>query len=277
MSGDRPTVQAELLRPREIEAALAERSVVYLPLGSIEWHSHHLPMGLDGLTAHGVCVEAAARTGGIVMPTLYYGTGGGHTTYPWTIMTDTDGPLAELLSRSLQRLDDAGVEIAVLFTGHFAPEQIHLVDRLTSEWVDHRNLHVIGLSVSQAPARLPPDHAGVFETTLLSALWPARVDLSQLATPIDASSIDPDGNVFGHHRHDPAHPLHGIFGPDPRQYEPAAAAGLLDDIVTWTSQQVDAARAEIRLRSQRSPTPDFAYTFMRQNPGADRFTETDRS
>jgi creatinine amidohydrolase len=248
MSTNRPTVRAELLRPREIEAALAERSVVYLPLGSIEWHSHHLPIGLDGLNAHGVCVEAAARTGGIVMPTLYYGTGGGHTTYPWTFMTETDAPIADLLNQSLQRLADARVEMAVLFTGHFAPEQIDLVDRLTVDWANQRNLNVIGLSIHQAPTRLPPDHAGIFETTLMSALWPDRVDLTQLATLVDAPSVDPDGNVHGNHRHDPAHPLHGIFGPDPRHFDPAAAAGLLDDVVIWTTQQVDAADDERRPR-----------------------------
>ncbi len=52
-------VQVELLLPHEISEALAARSVVYLPLGSIEYHSHHLPVGLDGLNAHGVCTRAA--------------------------------------------------------------------------------------------------------------------------------------------------------------------------------------------------------------------------
>ena len=82
MTADLQHVQAEFLLPHEVDAALAARSVVYLPLGSVEFHSAHLPIGLDGLNAHGVCLRAAARSGGIVLPTLYYGVGGGHTAYP---------------------------------------------------------------------------------------------------------------------------------------------------------------------------------------------------
>jgi creatinine amidohydrolase len=78
--------QIERLRPHQIEAALAERSLIYLPLGTIEWHCHHLPVGLDALTAQGLCLLAAEETGGLVWPVLYYGTGGGHGAFPWTVM-----------------------------------------------------------------------------------------------------------------------------------------------------------------------------------------------
>ena len=79
-------VRLELQNPSQIASALAERSVIYVPLGTYEWHGQHLPIGLDALTAHGVCCVAAQRDGGLVCPPLYYGTGGGHGDYPWTIM-----------------------------------------------------------------------------------------------------------------------------------------------------------------------------------------------
>ncbi len=60
------TRQIERLRPHQIAAALAERSLIYVPLGTIEWHCHHLPVGLDGLTAHGLCLIAAEQTGALV-------------------------------------------------------------------------------------------------------------------------------------------------------------------------------------------------------------------
>jgi creatinine amidohydrolase len=234
-------VQAELLLPHEIDAALAHRSVVYLPLGSIEFHSAHLPIGLDGLNAHGVCARAASTSGGIVLPTLYYGTGGGHTTYPWTIMAPA-ATLADLLTRSLQRLADFGVRLAVLFTGHFADEQLSMIDGIADEWNGGTtSLRVLALAVNRSDASVPPDHAGVFETSLLSAMWPDRVEIDRLPSLSDAPTIDPDGDVMGAHRHDPAHPLHGVFGPDPRAYDPDAAPGLLDEIVRWTVRQVDHA------------------------------------
>lgn len=233
-------VQAELLLPYEIEAALTAQPVAYLPLGSIEYHSRHLPIGLDGLNAHGVCTRAAQRTGGIVLPTLYYGTGGGHTGYPWTIMATTSAPLAELLETSLRRMAEFGVAVAVLFTGHFADEQLAMIDGLAQRWnAGGSSLKVLALSVSRTSTVVAPDHAGIFETTLLAALWPDRVQLGQLPSVTDAPAEDPPGSVGYDHRHDPAHPLWGVMGPDPRAADLGQAESLLEDVVGWTSETVE--------------------------------------
>ncbi len=236
-------VQAELMLPHEIDAALASRSLVYLPLGSLEYHSHHLPIGLDGLTAHGVCTRAAGRTGGIVLPPLWFGTGGTHTSYPWTIMAPTPKPLRELLETALQRLGESGVGLAVLLTGHFADEQLDLIDTVATRWNETRQAPtVLALSVNRSDAHLAPDHAGVFETTLLAALRPDRVDLSRLP-PLDERPADPPVDGRWDHRHDPRHPLWGVMGPDPRTSDLTAAERLLDQVVTWTADRVDQAAA----------------------------------
>ena len=41
----------EELFPHQLEARLADVPILVLPFGTIEWHSHHLPLGLDGLVA----------------------------------------------------------------------------------------------------------------------------------------------------------------------------------------------------------------------------------
>lgn len=240
MSDITTDVQVELLLPHEIDDALAKRSVVYIPLGSIEYHSRHLPVGLDGLNAHGVCIRAAARTGGIVLPALYYGVGGGHTSYPWTIMANSGPPLSDLLEETLRRLASFEVKVAVLFTGHFSDEQLVLIDELADRWNASRpSPKALALSVNRTDARTAPDHAGIFETTLLSSMWPDRVQLDRLPSlsEVPADSSDP---VAGYdHRHDPAHPLWGVMGPDPRSYDPDHASALLEDVVSWTTAQVD--------------------------------------
>ncbi len=245
VTADFGAVQAELLLPHEVAAALAARSVVYLPLGSIEFHSAHLPIGLDGLTAHGVCLRAAARAGGVVLPPLFTGVGGGHTNYPWTIMATTEQPLRALLELSLRRLQDFGVRTVVLFTGHFADEQLALIDDVAGSWnAGDSGTQVLALAVNRARAHLAPDHAGLFETSLLSALWPERVHLQRLPGLASAPSLDPDGDVHGPQRHDPQHPLYGVFGPDPRTFDPARAAELLAEIVAWTIGRLDRADQE---------------------------------
>ncbi|MDH3652624.1 MAG: creatininase family protein, partial [Saprospiraceae bacterium] len=78
-------VQMELLAPKEIDALVAEKSIVYVPLGAIEYHGPHLPIGLDSLTSHGLCLATAKNIGGVVMPPLYYGMTGSIGHHPWTI------------------------------------------------------------------------------------------------------------------------------------------------------------------------------------------------
>ena len=38
------------------------------PLGALEWHGDHLPLGLDGLVAEAFCERLAEATGGILLP-----------------------------------------------------------------------------------------------------------------------------------------------------------------------------------------------------------------
>jgi creatinine amidohydrolase len=253
MSADLTAVQAELLLPHEIDAALAARSVVYLPLGSIEFHAAHLPIGLDGLTAHGVCTRAAAAGGGIVLPTLFYGVGGGHTAYPWTIMANSPTTIAELLEQSFRRLQDFAVRVAVVFTGHFADEQLAMINDIAQRWNTAGNrLRVLALSINGSDAGVFPDHAGVFETSALYAIWPGRVQLDRLPGLTGAPSVDPGGDVMGSHRHDPEHPLHGVFGPDPRLFQPARAGDLLGELVSWTVGQVDQATESTSVTAERT-------------------------
>ncbi|MCC5974690.1 MAG: creatininase family protein [Rubellimicrobium sp.] len=226
-----PEVRLERLGPTDIRAAIAARPLVYLPLGTCEWHGEHLPVGLDALTAEAICTTAARRGGGLVFPVLHYGTGGGHGDYPWTIMVRQD-QIEPLLVRSIQRLSDFGVTTVVLFSGHFAGEQIAMIDAVARDWNNTGSpLRVMSFAVSQATdCGIAPDHAALFETTLLAAIHPDLVRLDRLP---DAPAADPGGNPMGPHRHDPSHPLYGIFGPDPRQFDLAAARPLLDRIVTW--------------------------------------------
>jgi creatinine amidohydrolase len=225
--------QIERLRPDQIDAALAERSLIYLPLGTIEWHCYHLPVGLDGLTAHGLCLAAAEQTGGLVWPVLYYGTGGGHGALPWTVMMPIGDEIEVLLRFTLRRLSELGVAEVVLFSGHFADEQLALIDALAIDWnrQGHRP-HLRSLAVNRARIPdFPPDHAGLFETSLLQGIDASLVDTARLGLGAD----DKD-------RFDPSSPLWGIVGADPRQTPPLSASDLAARLTDWlVSNAVDSA------------------------------------
>ena len=65
-------VQFEEMFPWEFAQALARAPICYVPLGTLEWHGEHNAVGLDAIKAHAVCVHAARRSGGIVVPPLYW-------------------------------------------------------------------------------------------------------------------------------------------------------------------------------------------------------------
>ena len=233
----RKEVRAELMLPWQTREALAARPVAYIPLGTIEWHCEHLPVGLDALTAHGVCAQAALEDGGLVLPALHYGTGGGHGAYPWTIMMDGDAEISAQLGKTLSRLEDFGCRLAVLFSGHFADSQLAMIDRIAAGWNGaQRPMRVFATAVNRIEGlTIAPDHAGVFETMLLYALYPQLVQLGRLPSLEEAPVTTDD---WAESRHDPKHPVWGVFGPDPRRFDPAQASSLLTASVKWLVARV---------------------------------------
>ena len=68
-----PVVRYERLRPAQIVARRRECPVAWLPIGTIEWHGEHNPVGLDTLKQHALLEKCAREIGGLVFPPLYYG------------------------------------------------------------------------------------------------------------------------------------------------------------------------------------------------------------
>ncbi|MGB8314096.1 MAG: creatininase family protein [Aestuariivirga sp.] len=229
--------QFERMLPWQIRAELARRPVAYIPLGTYEWHGEHLPVGLDALTSHGLCLRAAAQDGGIVLPPLHYGTGGGHGDYPWSIMMLQPQEIEAQLAFTLNKLKSFGLKLVVLFSGHFPTEQLGMIDRLAAT---HSNsaMKVAAYAVNRIEGlNIGPDHAGLFETSLLAALHRELVQLGRLPS-LEARPLQPIEDPFGAVRHDPAHPLYGVFGPDPRHLKEDDATALLNGSVNWLVVQV---------------------------------------
>jgi creatinine amidohydrolase len=235
-AGEGPSAAIDRLSPEQIEARLARASVAYLPLGSLEFHGPHLPIGLDALTAYGICLAAAERTGGVVLPAMHQAVGGEHIRYPWTLMSQHPETIEALLIETLERLDELGLQRFVILSGHFAEEQRELVERVADAW-NRRDAssRAVGKTLGQAPnPPVAPDHAARFESLVLQALDPQLVDVTRLPDP-EVFPAPADEDPFGQDRHRADHPLHGVFGPDPRRIDPAEGAPLLEHLVAWVA------------------------------------------
>jgi len=67
------TVLYAEMTPSEFRVRLKACPVAYLPLGTLEWHGEHLPLGTDALLAYDLFVPLAQKVGGVVLPMVFMG------------------------------------------------------------------------------------------------------------------------------------------------------------------------------------------------------------
>ncbi len=68
-----PEVRYWMCRPDQIVARRQACPVAYIPIGTLEWHGPHNPVGADTLQAEALALLCARSGGGLVFPPLYYG------------------------------------------------------------------------------------------------------------------------------------------------------------------------------------------------------------
>jgi creatinine amidohydrolase len=75
----------ELTSP-DIAALDRERTVVILPVGSVEQHGNHLPLGTDTILAHAAALAAASAAGDtVVLPPPWYGFSAHHMRFAGSV------------------------------------------------------------------------------------------------------------------------------------------------------------------------------------------------
>jgi creatinine amidohydrolase len=222
--GAKPHGRLEEMRPDELEQVLRQAPIAYMPLGTFEHHGWHLPVCFDGIKAHALCERAAARTGGAVLPTFFYGTGGGHVGYKWSIIVP-EQQIKPLLEATLDHLAKCGFKVIVILTGHYPAEQVRMAHQLAQEAAKrHPAARFVGLTEPEITTPLPGDsyggdHAAVYETSIALALNPAWVKLEFLHDQHDPSRVTlPETPRKEGAPQDPRSPLYAIYGRDPRKH-----------------------------------------------------------
>jgi creatinine amidohydrolase len=170
------------LRPDELAEIVADAPVAYWPLGLLEHHGWHLPIGLDGLKAESICARLAERTGGVLLPTMWWDAGGGHGEFMWTHYQSQDAA-REILGRTVEQLIGFGFRVIVLLAGHYPWSS--MLDRILPPLVAACPdvLLIWGTEMDIAgEIRLPGDHAAREETSYGLALFPQWVDIHALRT-----------------------------------------------------------------------------------------------
>lgn len=162
--------------PSEIEATLARDPRLIIPVGTLEQHGPHLPVGCDTLIAERLADDLSATFGVLRAPTIEYG-----------VNLDGDRGLVgnaavrrktlhRFLNDLLSRWEEAGVREFILLTAHaHDPHQEALATVITAE----ARVRVVDIFAVPLAALLDgqqePMHGDEVDTSLLLYLAPHLV------------------------------------------------------------------------------------------------------
>ena len=200
------------LTPTAFRRRLAEAPIAYVPLGTLEWHGEHLPLGSDGLQSQGFFAALAREAGGIVLPMLFLGPdmrfdieggpfyGMDFYGFPDQEAQQLDGSaywapdelFAAWLEQVLAQLARAGFRIVVAH-GHGPSTQAVYANR--EAWEQRFGLRIFACWRDDEDDGLgiQTDHAAANETSLMLALHPDLVHMEHLDPNPEAWPTAVDG------------------------------------------------------------------------------------
>ena len=180
----------EFVRPARMQQVLEETPIVFLPVGCVEYHGPHLPLGVDMLTADNMCHRTAAITGGVVLPPLWLASG--VLPLPHGIVVDLT-VLRSAVRPILRQLADGGFKVIVVFSGHGALDHLHVLreetDRLMDEYPDVNALTTVWNELNAGMEGDIHDHGAKVETSYLMEFHPDTVDLTTLEDDPEAEHV----------------------------------------------------------------------------------------
>lgn len=229
------------MRPGQLIERRNACPVVYIPLGTLEWHGLHNPLGADGLQAEALALRCARLGGGVVFPTVYYGESRANS----LLETDprlkdgvasrlglTEGQLSperqpyspieqiehyqQHLVHILAEAASYGFKLAVFVAGHYPLLDHARAAVLTFNQWNYDKPWTPMLAWAFADFQLlkdrferPGDHAGAWETSHLLASDPDTVDLELTEKRLQYGILttrDPAGSTaeFGNEIYDAA-------------------------------------------------------------------------
>jgi len=189
----------ERMLPHEFATALERCPVCYMPMGTLERHGSHLAFGLDALKVHGLCVRAAEKYGGVVLPPLHWGTHGywaedykrgdpsqnPTAKQPQGSVYISEGLLMNLLMEMFREIEYSGFKVIIAITGHYPQVQVECVKNAAQQYMVSSKVKIWALCEPElsGEVQVGADHAGKWETSLFMELEPDFVQMDKCPDP----------------------------------------------------------------------------------------------
>jgi creatinine amidohydrolase len=180
----------ELTAPDFIRAVEASQSTCIIPVGILEKHGPHLPLGTDLFECRETSLRAAAKEYTIVFPAYYFGQIFEAQHQPGTIAYSSD-LILDLLQETCDELARNGLKKIILVNGHGGSEQ--LMQYFCQIQLARKKDYVVYLFQPEADSAREAQvdkmrtttldgHAGEMETSQILAIRPELVRLDQAET-----------------------------------------------------------------------------------------------
>lgn len=161
--------------------AVKDDPVVFLPMGAVEAHGPHLPLGTDTFQPEHVVREVCGRTGGLIAPTINYGQHSSTRNFPGTLDITFD-TLRALVTDVLAALQRNGIRKVVIVSGHLGSIHRSAI-KLACEHAARQGMKVMMLSDYELAYDKKPDvcegipdgHGGIIETSRIMDIRPDLV------------------------------------------------------------------------------------------------------
>lgn len=177
--GKLPVQWEELTGPDFVKAIQTAQGTCILPIGILEKHGPHLPIGSDLLNARYTAIHAAQKQYAVVFPQYYFGQIAEARHEPGTVSYSRELQLA-MLQATANEMGRNGCKKILIINGHGGNN--HLLPYFVQTQLDEPHDYVVYLFDQRTPATGGPkkkttndQHAGESETSKLMIVRPDLV------------------------------------------------------------------------------------------------------
>lgn len=170
----------------EVAAAVKDYPVAILPMGALEQHGHHLPLGVDIYLAEGISRRLSERTGALLLPAVPFG-------YSW-VWRDIPGTVSmqqhhveSIIKDVAHSVSRYGVKLLILVNGHdsnntsmkYAARELADEIDMPVSYLFYPKMEQIRQAHCESSTWDGMIHACEFETSLMLAIKPELVDMDK--------------------------------------------------------------------------------------------------
>jgi creatinine amidohydrolase len=164
----------------DVAAHLASDSRLIIPVGALEQHGPHLPLGANVLIARRLAVDLSREFSVLRAPTIYYGV----NVRSERAFSGTASLTQKTLHRSLNELLDSwechGLSEFILITAHRHEPHLEALATLVTRSARVRVIQAWDVDISRILEAQPgPLHAGEAETSVMLHLYPELVRMDR--------------------------------------------------------------------------------------------------